>query len=95
MKDEVIAKGLAKRHKVKFISTIYILKEELPILSPLDRTFKAETINYARVEPNIKYTMDALNQSKSPIVKMKKDFQEGGRLCTLGLHTTEHLMTEI
>lgn len=39
--------------------------------------------------------MDAMNQSKSPIVKVKKDLQEGGRLRTLGLHTTEHLMTEI
>lgn len=80
--------------KVKFISTIYILKE-LPILSPLSRIFQADTNNYARIEPNIKYTMDAMNQSKSPIVKVKKDLQEGGRLCTLGLHTTEHLMTEI
>lgn len=44
------------------------------------------------------YTMDALNdvlQSKSPIVKIKKDLQEGGKLYTLGLHPTEHLMTEI
>lgn len=39
--------------------------------------------------------MDALNdvlQSKSPIVKIKKDLQEGGKLYTLGLHPTEHLI---
>lgn len=56
-------------------------------MSPLSRTFQAETINYARVEPNIKYTMDALNdvlQSKYPIVKIKKDLQEGGKLELLG-----------
>lgn len=42
--------------------------------------------------------MDALNdvlQSKCPIVKIKQDLQEGGKLYTLGLHPTEHLMTEI
>lgn len=42
--------------------------------------------------------LGALNdvlQSKSPIVKMGKDLKEGGRLCTLRLHPSEHQMTEI
>lgn len=36
--------------------------------------------------------MDALNDvlQMSPIVKIKKDLQEGGKLYTLGLHPTEH-----
>lgn len=38
MKDEVIAKG-------KFISTIYILKEELQILTPLTLHFKQRPLH--------------------------------------------------
>jgi hypothetical protein len=93
MKNEVIAKGLfMKMYKTKFISAIYILKEVLPILSTLSRTFQAGTINYARIEPSINYTMDALNnvlQTESPVTKMEEDLQQGGRLYALGLHLGE------
>ncbi|KAK3107222.1 hypothetical protein FSP39_009772 [Pinctada imbricata] len=99
MKEEVIAKGLlVKMFKAKFISAIYILNEVLPILPTLSRTFQAGTINYARIEPSISYTMDALNgvlETGSPVTKMEEDLQEGGRLFTLGLHPGEHEVTQM
>lgn len=68
MKDEIIAKGLlAKMHKFKFISTIYILKNVIPTLSTLCRTIQAGTINYATIEPSINTSwilyMTCFNQS--------------------------------
>ena len=94
MKDEVIAKGLlAKMFKVKFIAAIYILREVLPILSILSRTFQAGTINFARIEPSIKCTEDALNdvlKTESPVRNMEQDLKEGGRLSNLGLHLGEY-----
>lgn len=50
---------------------------------------KPDFQSYARIEPSINYTIDALNNvlhTQPPVTKMEEGLQVGGRLFGLGLH---------
>ncbi len=74
---------LTKMRSIKFIGTIYILKEVLPILSNVSKCFQANQVSFARLVPAIECAKDELNKvatSLSPILKLKDDLTANGRL---------------
>ncbi|XP_052090898.1 zinc finger protein 862-like [Mytilus californianus] len=98
LEKDVVATGLLKKMKnVRFVTSIFILKEILPILAKLSKTFQAGTINYACIQPCIQEAKDALRDSsltekvKTAIVKETKGNE---RLGFLELTPTEAQLKE-
>lgn len=59
------ADGLLKRmKKVKFIGTIYILHDVLPVLSQLSKSFQQGNVNFSHLLLAIKATHAKLNRLK-------------------------------
>ncbi|XP_071122736.1 zinc finger protein 862-like [Mytilus edulis] len=96
---DAAALGLYKKVKqVKFIATIYILDEILPLLSIVSKTFQKGTIDFSKIGPTLEYTKEQLNkvmESESPIVKLKHDLEEGKRLHVLEIKVTDPMITEV
>lgn len=60
-----VADGLPKRMKnVKFIGTIYILHNALPVLSQLSKYFQQRNVNFSHLLPTVKATHAKLNRLK-------------------------------
>ena len=67
----------------KFLGTVYILKEVLPELSKLSKTFQYSKTNFSTVQSSIDYTIDRLKKIKevTPRNNVKADFDPvNGRL---------------
>ena len=94
LKKDAITLGLLKKMKaVKFVGTIYILKEVLPCLSALCKTFQAGALNFSHVGPAIQHTqasLETVKSSQSPIKKLEEDIKNGGRLGSPDLSLTDH-----
>ena len=77
LEKDVVATGLLKMMKnVRFGSSLFILKEILPIFAKLSKTFQAGTINFSCVEPSIREANDALTETSLPEKVMTKFVQE-------------------
>ena len=64
LEKDALAVGLLKKMKtLKFLGTIYILKEVVPCLTTLSKTFQAGALNISRVGP-------AINHRKKIVVAM-------------------------
>ena len=88
--DAVACGLLSKIDSSKFIGTIYILKEILPVLASLSKNFQRGLLNFSHIEPSIAYTTHKLTEiadSKSAIAALKKDLE--GCLSTCELHLTD------
>jgi len=73
LKKDALALGLLKKMKtVTFVDTIYILKEVLPCLSALSKTFQAGALNFLHVAPAIQHTQASLENVKSSQSSLKK-----------------------
>lgn len=85
-----VASGLlSKIDSSKFIGTIYILKEILPVLSNLSKNFQWGKVNFSHIQPSINYTLQKLTEiadSKSPITALRTDLE--GRLSISGVNLT-------
>lgn len=87
--DAVAAGLLSKITSSKFIGTIYILREVLPVLSSLSKNFQQGHVNFSHIQPLVNYTIHKLTEiaeSKSPLVAVKRDLE--GRLSTCELNLT-------
>ena len=65
----------------------------MPILSGLSKVFQSGTIDFSHICPSLQYTIDKLKEiadNQTPIVELKKDLSEGGRLSELQLNATEN-----
>lgn len=85
--DAVASGLLSKIDSSKFIGTIYILKEILPVLSNLSKNFQRGQVNFSHIQPSISYTLQKLTEiadSKSPITALKRDIE--GRLSISGVN---------
>ena len=66
LQADVLALGLYKKLKtLKFLGTLFILKEVLSHLSTLSKTFQTEALNFARIEPAVQSTQFSLQQIKT------------------------------
>lgn len=59
---DVTATGLLQQtSNLKFLGTVYLLQEVLPILGHLSKTFQEGEVCLASITPAIEYTTDRLN----------------------------------
>ncbi|KAK3703202.1 hypothetical protein QZH41_004969 [Actinostola sp. cb2023] len=93
LEKDPLALGLLKKMKtVKFVGTIYILKEVLPCLSALSKSFQAGALNFSHVGPAIKHTqtsLETIESSQSPVKRLQEDIKDDGRLGSLELILTD------
>ena len=94
LKKDALAVGLPKKMKtVKFLGTIYFLKEVVPCLMTLSKTFQAGALNFSHVGLGINYTqasLEAVKSSQSPVKKLQEDIKPEGRLGSLELTITDN-----
>lgn len=93
LKKDALVLGLFKKIKTaKFLGTLYILKEVLPCLSTLSRTFQTDALNVSHMEPAIQCaqaSLESLESSGCPLKKFE-DVKPGGRLESLGMAVTDN-----
>ena len=94
LKKDALAVGLLKKMKtVKFLGTIYILKEVVPCLTTLSKTFQAGALNFSHVGLAINHTqasLEAIKSSQSPLKKLQEDIKPEGRLGSLEMTITDN-----
>ena len=84
---------LKKMKTVKFLRTIYVLKEVVPCLTTLSKAFQAGALNFSLVGPAINHTqasLEAVKSSQSPLKKLQEDIKPEGRLGGLELTITDN-----
>ena len=93
LKKDALAVGLLKKMKtVKFLRTIYFLKEVVPCLTTLSKIFQAGALNFSHVGPAINHTqasLEAVKSSQSPLKKLQEDIKPEGGLGGLELTITD------
>ena len=94
LEKDALAVGMLKKMKTgKFLGTIYILKEVVPCLTTLSKTFQAGALNFSHVGPAINHnqaTLEAVKSSQSPLKKLQEDIKPEGRLGGLELTITDN-----
>ena len=87
LQADAFALGLNKKVRTrKFLGTLFILKEVLPHLSTLSKTFKNGTLNFARIEPAVQFTQfrsQKIKTSMSPIKEFGQELTAGGKFESL------------
>ena len=72
LQADAIALGLYKKIKTpKFLGNLFILKEVLPHLSTLSKTFQSRALNFARIEPAVQFTQFSLQKIKQACPQSK------------------------
>ena len=67
------ASGLLKKiSHYEFLGTLYLLKNILPSLTGLSKTFQTESLNFSRIAINIS---TAINRCKSKVLEVAKDYR--------------------
>ena len=93
---DVAAVGLMKKTTDPlWIGTLYILKEVLPLLSELLKTFYRGTVNFSAIAPMVAVTthkLASLPEQGSAIQSMEEDCSEEGRLHGLTICSDLSLM---
>lgn len=79
LKKDALAVELLKKMKTeKFLGTIYILKEVVPCLTTLSKTFQAGALNFSHVGLAINHTqacLEPVKSSQSPLKKLQRRHQ--------------------
>jgi hypothetical protein len=98
LEKDVVATGLLKKMKnVRFGTSLFILKEILPILAKLSKTFQGGTINFSCIEPSIQEAKDALtetNLTEKVMTTFVQETKENERLGFLEFTPTEAQIKE-
>ena len=74
---------LQQTSNLKFLGTVYLLQEVLPILGHLSKTFPQGEVCLASIAPAIEYTADHLDevgQQREHLERLKEDLSKNGRL---------------
>ena len=75
--SQATAAGLLKKlQNAKFVGTLYILGDVLPILSELSLTFQSGYLNFSQISPSIemaKLRLSKVLEDKSPLEKLERD----------------------
>ena len=67
------ASGLLKKiSHYEFLGTLYLLKNILPSLTGLSKTFQIESLNFSRIAINIS---TVINRCKSKVFEVAKDYR--------------------
>lgn len=98
---DAAAKGLFMRlNTFKFIATIYILNQVIPILDTVSKTFQKGSITFSHIAPNLAYAKMKLQEealSHRAISDAVQDLKPNGRLTLQGVEVkvTQHGMVEV
>ena len=83
--SDATASGLLKKlRSLKFIGTIYILSEVLPVLGQLSKTFQKGSVSFAAILPAVNMTKDSLQsllENETPIEKLQTDIDSFTDMC--------------
>lgn len=86
---DAAAKGLFMRlNSFKFIGTIYILSQVIPILDTVSKTFQKGSVTFSHIAPNLAYAKMKLQEealSHRAITDAVRDLQPNGRLAVQGV----------
>ena len=86
---DAAAKGLFMRlNTFKFIGTIYILNQVIPILDSVSKTFQKGSVTFSHIAPNVAYAKMKLEQealSHKAISDAVQDLKPNGRLTVQGV----------
>ena len=64
-REVAVAEGLlGKVHCYKFVSTLYMLKEVLPLLATLSQVFQKGTLDFSHIAPSVAYCKSKLDEAK-------------------------------
>ena len=81
---DATATGLLQQtSNLKFLGTVYLLHEVLPILGHLSKTFQEGEVCLASIAPAIEYTADRLDDvchQHKHLARLKEDLTDNGRL---------------
>ena len=87
LQADALPLGLYKKIKtLKFLGTLFILKEVLTHLSTLSKTFQTGVLNFTRIKPAVQFTQFSLQQIKtsmSPIKEFEAELNAGGKFKSL------------
>ena len=74
---------LQQTSNLKFLGTVYLLQEVLPVLGHLSKTFPQGEVCLASIAPAVEYTADHLDevgQQREHLARLKEDLSKNGRL---------------
>ena len=60
----------------RFLTTLYVLGDVLPILACLSKTFQEGKFNFSQIKPSIRYCkakLNALVRDSAPVVKLENE----------------------
>lgn len=86
---------LKKMHSTKFLGTIYVLKEVLPILSKLSTTFQRDRLDFSIMVPMVSLTKAKLSDvGGAPVEALKRDMESFTQM-SAELTLTDHQENEM
>lgn len=95
-KDPTSAGLLVKIKTPKFIGTLYILADILPILSQVSRLFQRSSITYCVIQPALQHAQQALDELVRTGEPVKKFFADiSSKLATLDLTIPDTLVSTL
>ncbi|WAR20733.1 ZN862-like protein [Mya arenaria] len=84
--NDAAAHGLFKKMRcLKFLGTIYILSDILPVLSELSRHFQQDALNFSAILPAVHQCKDKLQQimeNEEPLQKLAQDLDSFTNMCS-------------
>ena len=93
-REVALAEGLlGKVHCYKFVSTIYMLKEVLPLLAALSQVFQKGTLDFSHIAPSVAYCkskLEEVKRNKAFLHRLQDDLQPRGRLGKAEITITPH-----
>ena len=93
-REVAVAEGLlGKVHCYKFASTLYMLKEVLPLLATLSQVFQKGILDFSHIAPSVAYCkskLDEVKRNKAFLHQLHDDLQPGGRLGAAEITITPH-----
>ena len=78
-----------KMHNAKFIGTIFMLSEVLPVLTQLSKTFQKGEVSFGSIRGSIEYAKDSLTRLLEEEDSFLKELKGGNMLDLLDLKITE------
>ena len=71
--DNAVARGLLHAMKTyKFVATLYLLSDMLPILTTLSLVFQKENVSLTAILPNVNATIASLNLLSQPGIHLQR-----------------------
>ncbi|VDI55299.1 Hypothetical predicted protein [Mytilus galloprovincialis] len=82
---DAAATGLMKKMKsIKFLGTLYIMRDILPVLADLSKHFQKDSLNFSDIRPSINLAKDKLKkllEEETPMQSLQTDIDSFSDMC--------------